>query len=154
MARPPGAGPSVGDLARTADRPADPRVIDQDGPAAVLTLGRLRPSQALRFFRTSAKAEAAVLGADGLTWATGFGRPPIFSTFSLWETPQALSAYAYGQSDRAHPEAIAADRAEPFHRESAFIRFRPYDSTGSLEGSNPLPESWMSTPGAPERRSP
>ena len=36
------------------------RTVEHDGPAAVLTLGRLRFSQAPRFFRTSAKAEGAV----------------------------------------------------------------------------------------------
>ena len=42
------------------------RTVDYDGPTVVLTLGRLRITQALRFLRTSAKAEAAVLAAPGL----------------------------------------------------------------------------------------
>src|SRR5947208_4552487 len=39
------------------------RTTDYDGPAAVLTLGRLRLTQAPRFFRNSAKAGGAVLDA-------------------------------------------------------------------------------------------
>jgi hypothetical protein len=120
------------------------RAIEDDGPAAVLTLGRLRISQAVRFVRTSAKAEAGVLEAEGLTWATGLGRPPFVATCSLWQTAQAASTYAYDNAKPAHSNAIAADRAKPFHHESAFIRFRPYGSHGSLEGSNPLVETWMS----------
>ena len=43
---------------------------------------------------------------------------------------------------------MEVDRAKPFHHEMAFIRFRPYASTGHLGGRNPLPEHWMS-PAAP-----
>ncbi len=119
------------------------RNVDSRGPAAVLTLGRLRATQTVRFFRTSAKAERAARDAPGLTWATALARPPFVSTCSLWQSTQALSAYAFGNGDPAHPDAIVADKAKPFHHQSAFIRFRPYGSRGSLSGKNPLPESWM-----------
>ena len=119
------------------------RTVDHDGPAAVVTLGRLRWPQGFRFLRTSAKAEAAVVHAPGLTWATGMARPPFFSTCSLWESSEALSAYAFTQGG-AHHGAIAADRGKPFHHQSAFVRFRPYASAGSLDGKNPLREHWLS----------
>ena len=47
------------------------RAVTAPGPVVVLTLGRFRLSQAPRFFRTSAKAEAVVAGSPGLIWATG-----------------------------------------------------------------------------------
>ena len=122
-----------------------PRTTRHDGPAVVLTLGRLRLTQARRFLHTSAKAEGAVVGAAGLTWATGLARPPFVATCSLWETAEALSLYAYGQAEPAHTEAVQADRAKPFHHRSAFIRFRPLASRGSLDGTNPLAESWLAT---------
>ena len=121
--------------------------VELDGPAAALTLGRLRVTQVVRFLRASAKAEGAVVGAPGLIWATGLARPPLVSTFSLWQSTDALSAYAYGQREAAHPVAIAAQRRKPFHHESAFIRFRPYGSEGSLDGRNPLVETWASAGG-------
>jgi hypothetical protein len=117
------------------------RTVDYDGPAVVLTLGRLRITQALRFLRTSAKAEGAVLAAPGLIWATGLGRPPFVATCSLWQSSHAASTYAYGPSDAAHQTAIRTDRARPFHHESAFIRFRPYGSQGRLDGKNRLSEN-------------
>ncbi|HEY1740757.1 MAG TPA: spheroidene monooxygenase [Acidimicrobiia bacterium] len=119
------------------------RKTEYDGPVAVITLGRLRISQGLRFLRASAKAEAAVLDAPGRIFATGFGSPPIVSTISLWESPRAVSAYAYEVADAAHPGAIREGREKPFHKQEAFIRFRPYASTGSLGGKNPLPADWM-----------
>jgi hypothetical protein len=117
------------------------RKVDHDGPAAVLTLGRMRLTQAPRFFRASNKAENRVVGAPGLIWATGMARPPFVSTCSLWESTDALSDYAYGPVEPAHPDAIAAGRAKPFHHQEAFIRFRPYGAHGSLGGRNPLAAS-------------
>lgn len=116
------------------------RHIHHEGPAVVLTLGRLRLTQAPRFLRTSAKAAGAAVVAPGLWWGTALARPPFVATCSLWESSAALSAYAYGHVKPAHPDAIATDREKPFHRQSAFIRFRPYGAEGSLGGKNPLPD--------------
>lgn len=121
------------------------RKVEHAGPTAAITLGRLRVSQAPRFFRASAKAEGAVLGAPGKIFATGVGRPPLVSTVSLWESPEAIARYAYEAAGAAHPSAIRDGRAKPFHTREAFIRFRPYASTGSLAGANPLAADWMDT---------
>ena len=121
------------------------RAVTGEGPAAVLTLGRLRLSQAVRFFRASSRAENDVVGASGLTWATGLARPPFVATCSLWESGHAASTYAYRSGGAPHPTAIEADRTRPFHHQSAFIRFRPYASEGRLDGRNPLPEHWPAT---------
>ena len=118
------------------------RAVDNDGPVAVLTLGRLRVARLLPFLRASAKAEARVVVAPGLIWATGVGRPPFFATCSLWESADASAAYAYSQGD-AHNDAITAGRAKPFHHQEAFVRFRPYDSVGHLDGRNPLRATWL-----------
>lgn len=127
----------------------DQRNVDHEGPVAAVTLGRPRASQLLRFLRTSSKAENRVLVAPGLIWTTGLARPPSFvATCSLWESTRALSTYAYGNREPAHPDAIAAGEANPFHHEQAFIRFRPYGSHGRLDGKNALAEAWFSTPAA------
>lgn len=126
------------------------RNVGYEGVAAVLTVGRMRLTQAPRFFRASNKAENRVLGAPGLIWTTGMARPPFVATCSLWESTEALSDYAYGPDNPAHPDAIAADRAKPFHHQEAFIRFRPYGSQGSLRGRNPLAEAWLRGVAAPD----
>jgi hypothetical protein len=114
------------------------RAVESSGPLAALTLGRLRVSQLVRFLKTSARAEARVLEAPGLVWATGLARPPFVSTFSLWEDSRALSTYAFGRAEPAHPEAITEGERKPFHKRQAFIRFRPYAADGHLDGRNPL----------------
>jgi hypothetical protein len=114
------------------------RTTDHRGPSVVLTLGRLRLSQARRFLRTSEGAERAALASPGLVWGTALARPPFVATCSLWDSTAALSDYAYGEPADPHPQAIAADRADGFHRRSAFVRFRPLEVGGSLSGRNPL----------------
>jgi hypothetical protein len=119
------------------------RVVEHEGALAALTMGRLRLPQTVRFLRASAKAEARALGAPGMLWATGVAKPPFVCTFSLWESTRALSTYAFGHADPAHPDAIAEGERKAFHHQQAFIRFAPYASVGHLDGRNPLTESWM-----------
>ncbi len=104
---------------------------DDDEPAAVLTLGRLRPSQTLRFLRASAQAEGAALAHPGLVAGTGLARPPlIVSTFSVWRTIADLVDYSRGSSPDAHARAARAQHERPFHRGAVFVRFRPYETRG------------------------
>jgi hypothetical protein len=128
------------------DIPAE-RHVDHEGPVAVLTLGRPRMSELVRFLRTSAKAAASAVASPGMMWGTALARPPSFvATCSLWESTRAAAAFAYGNRDPGHPDAIATDRAEPFHHESAFVRFHPYAARGSLGGKNPLAAGLIPVP--------
>jgi hypothetical protein len=123
------------------------RHVDYTGPAVVLTLGRLRFSQLWRFLRASAKAEAATATASGLLWATAMARPPFVATCSLWEDSDAIAAYAFDDPDAGHPSAIRQGQAKPFHHQEAFIRFRPVSVSGSLAGTNPLPDGTLQVAG-------
>jgi hypothetical protein len=112
----------------------------EDGePSAVLTVGRLRLSQTVRFLRASAAAEGLAVRDPALLAATGMARPPgLVATFSLWRTVAAMRAYAQGQREPEHRAASRAHAAKPFHHHSAFIRFRPYASEGQWNGVDPL----------------
>jgi hypothetical protein len=71
---------------------------------------------------------------------TGFGRftpPRLVSTFSVWRSFAAMRDYAFDESG-SHRAAVRVDRAKRFHRESAFVRFRPLASQGSWDGYDPL----------------
>lgn len=120
---------------------------DIPGPFAVVTLARTRMSQIVQFLKTSQKAETAATTAPGFIWGTAVAMPPFFATVSLWDSSRSLSTYAYGRSQPAHHDAIEVDKAKPFHYESAFVRFRPYASKGSLDGKNALPAEWAAAPG-------
>jgi spheroidene monooxygenase len=103
-----------------------------DGPVLVTTLGRLRVTQAGRFFRASRPAERSAVAAAGFVWGTAASRPPFMATVSLWSSDEAAAAYAYGDPDAGHPRAITEQRRKDFHHESAFIRYAPLATTGSV----------------------
>ena len=113
--------------------------MDDAEPAAVLTIGRLRLSQTVRFLEASAAAESLAVSDPALLAATGLARPPaLVATFSLWRHTAAMRAYAQGDADPRHRAAVQAHAARPFHHESAFIRFRPYAAVGNWDGRDPL----------------
>ena len=110
--------------------PERPLPVDDDEPVAVITLGRFKPLRLRPFLRASAPAERDVLVQPGLLASTAFARlPNLVSTFSLWRTAAEMRAYAHDK-DGSHQAAVAEDRERPFHRHSAFIRFRPYETRG------------------------
>ncbi|HEX7278189.1 MAG TPA: hypothetical protein VF255_01070 [Solirubrobacterales bacterium] len=118
--------------------PERPLPVDDEEPVAVITLGRVKPWRARPFLRAAAPAERAAVAAPGLLASTGFGRlPNLVSTFSLWNSAAEMRAYAQGQ-DGSHRAAMAKDREHPFHRHSAFIRFRPYATRGEWGQFGPL----------------
>lgn len=122
--------------------PAEALPADDDEPVAALTLGRLRISRTRAFLRSARPTERDAVANPGVVAATGFGRftpPRLVSTFSIWRSLAAMREYAFGASG-SHQAAIRVDRAKPFHRESAFVRFRPYASQGAWDGRDPLAE--------------
>ena len=115
------------------------RTLHVDGPFVTLTIARLRPSQAPRFFKTNASAERGVNDTPGSIWTTAVALPPFISSWSLWESEGSIADYAFREGG-GHANAIVEQRRKDFHRQSAFIRFRPYQSEGSLQGRrNALP---------------
>jgi len=118
--------------------PARALPVDDGEPVGILTLGRLRLLRTGAFRRSAGPAEAAALDSPALLAGTGLARPPrLVATFTLWRSAAAMRRYAYEQG-AAHQAAVGADRARPFHHESAFVRFRPYASRGSWDGRDPL----------------
>ena len=55
--------------------------------------------------------------------------------------------YAQGESG-AHHGAVRKDHARPFHHRSAFVRLRPYASSGRWDGRDPL-AGYVETASAP-----
>ena len=90
------------------------------------------------FLRASGRAEADAVSDPALLASTALARPPhLVSTFSLWRSAAEMRDYAT-RADGGHSAAVRSDREHAFHRESAFIRFRPYASNGSWDGRDPL----------------
>lgn len=118
--------------------PAKALPVDDDEPVGVLTLGRLRLRRIAAFRRSAGPAEADAIASPALLAGTGLARPPrLVATFTLWRGAAAMREYATGAGG-SHRAAVAADREQPFHHESAFVRFRPYASRGSWDRGDPL----------------
>lgn len=114
--------------------------IDDEEPVVALTLGRLRFLRVRPFLASAAPAERDAVADPAVVASVGFARlalPRLVSTFSIWRSAAAMRAYAF-DSAGSHQAAVRADRATPFHHESAFVRFRPYASAGSWDGRDPL----------------
>jgi hypothetical protein len=114
--------------------------VESDEPVAALTLGRLRFLRTRPFLRAGAPAERDAVANPAVLASTGLARlagPRLVSTFSIWRSAAAMREYAFGKGG-SHQAAVKADRAKPFHHESAFVRFRPYASQGLWDGRDPL----------------
>jgi hypothetical protein len=129
---------AFGSWAAMPELPKQALAVDDEEPVGVLTLGQLRLLGTGRFRRSAGPAEAAAIESPALLAGTGLARPPrLVATFSLWRSAAAMREYAVSAGG-AHAAAMREDRARPFHHESAFVRFRPYASSGSWEGRDPL----------------
>jgi hypothetical protein len=118
--------------------PPQPPAVEPEEPVAILTLGRLRLLRTGAFRRSAGPAEGAALDDPALLAGVGLARlPRLVATFSLWRSAAAMRRYAVAPGG-AHSAAMRADREQPFHHESAFVRFRPYASRGSWNGNDPL----------------
>jgi len=114
--------------------------VEDDEPVVALTLGRLRFLRARPFLRSGAPAERDAVADPAMVASTGFARPALprlVSTFSIWRSAAAMREYAFDGAG-SHQAAVRADRARPFHHESAFVRFRPLASHGQWDGRDPL----------------
>ncbi|MGQ0825353.1 MAG: spheroidene monooxygenase [Actinomycetota bacterium] len=113
--------------------------VADDEPVAVITFGRVLFPRVPKFLRTNAPAAGLASKDPAVLASTALARPPRFvSTFSLWRSAKEMQDFAYGRTGVAHLEAIRAQNAKTFHKESAFIRFRPYAPVGTIGGREPL----------------
>jgi hypothetical protein len=102
----------------------------EHGPVASLTRASIRPTRAAAFWRMQPAAERSLAGAAGVRLACGIGEAPVLrqATFSLWDSVQAMDAYA---RSGAHQAAIEASARGRFFSESMFVRFSPFEAEGT-----------------------
>ncbi|MBD1396235.1 spheroidene monooxygenase [Pontibacter sp. JH31] len=108
------------------------------GPVAVLTRASINWKALPQFWRFTPQVSKALDTAQGLICSIGLGELPLIrqATFSVWESMDAMKAYAY--RGNLHQEVIKRTRAEKWYSEELFARFIPKESNGLWDGKNPL----------------
>ncbi len=111
-----------------------PTKQEHNGHIAVLTRATIRLGALKHFWKNVAPVAARVAGSKGFIFSAGIGEVPWIrqATFSVWETKEAMQAFAYGLQE--HNSVIKKTRQEKWYTEDMFVRFRIISVTGSLAG--------------------
>jgi hypothetical protein len=108
-----------------------------DGPVAALTRARIRAARMRTFWRAVPPVSADLHAAAGLRLALGVGEAPIGlqGTFSLWDSPAAMTAFAYRRP--AHLAAVRRTAEVGWYSEELFARFAVLAVEGTVGGRTP-----------------
>jgi hypothetical protein len=112
----------------------DPVPTPYDGRVAAVTRARIVPRRLVTFWRAVPPVSADLRATDGLRLAVGIGeaRVGLQGTFSLWDSPAALTAFAYQRSP--HVEAVRRTAELGWYAEELFARFAVLDVEGTFAG--------------------
>jgi heme-degrading monooxygenase HmoA len=109
-----------------------------NGPVAVLTRATIKMSRLKNFWSHVDDVANLMVGAPGYITSIGIGEAPVYrqATISVWESREAMKAFAYGS--REHAEVIKKTRSEGWYSEELFARFSIIQSSGTIHGKDPL----------------
>jgi hypothetical protein len=102
-------------------------------PVAVLTRASIFPRKTIDFWRNVPATRVATQDAEGLLFKVGFGELPVVrqATFSVWNSPEALRAFAYKRPE--HRLVIERARERGWYSEELFARFAIIGRSGTWE---------------------
>lgn len=105
-----------------------------DGPVAAVTRARIAPRYWTTFWRAVPPVSADLQRCPGLRLAIGIGEAPVGlqGTFSLWDSPGALTAFAHRRAP--HVEVVRRTAELGWYAEELFARFAVLDVQGTFAG--------------------
>ncbi|MGB0371320.1 MAG: DUF3291 domain-containing protein [Opitutales bacterium] len=103
---------------------------------AVITRATIKLSKLAKFWKYVPESQRRLSDSPGLLFSAGIGEIPIIqmATFSVWNTAEAMKAYAYGNPE--HKKAIEMTRSLGWYKEELFSRFAVLKSEGSWNGNS------------------
>lgn len=106
--------------------------LTESKPVCVITRATIKPFLAPRFWKYVPVVSAAIENFEGLIYSKGIGEWPVFmqATFSVWESVDAMKAYAY--ENKHHSEMVRKTRELAWYKEELFSRFHPFEQSGNL----------------------
>ncbi len=111
--------------------PYETQNLTPAGPVVVITRARIKLRFLPKFWRQVPSLGKKVDEVKGSIFSIGIGEYPLFmqATFSIWETYEAMHAYAY--ENPLHREVIRKTRELGWYAEELFANFIPYRTVGS-----------------------
>lgn len=123
-------------LGWTPDTEGTPPLRD-DEPALILISGDLRARWIPAFLHDAGRAVGHAFRQPGYLGGLAIQSSPMNTTScSAWRTYGDARAYAYRPG--IHATVMRRDRAEQHHRTEWFLRLRPLEERGSLDGVAPF----------------
>lgn len=115
-----------------------PRQSEYEGVIAVLTRATIRLTRLKHFWKHVDAVATQMNTADGFITSVGIGEVPWIkqATFSVWENKAHMKNFAYKMQD--HAGVIRKTKTEKWYSEDMFVRFKILDSSGTLNGIDPL----------------
>ena len=106
------------------------RPLAAEDQVAVLTRASISRWKWPLFWLKVGSVGKRAAGSKGLLFAKGVGEYPLLeqATFSVWESQEALAAFAYKGAD--HAKVIRQTRKIQWYREELFVRFRVLSANG------------------------
>lgn len=116
----------------------DAKIKDHVGKIAILTRATIRFNRLQNFWRNVPPIANIMGDAKGFITSIGIGEAPYFmqATFSVWESLEDVKNFAY--KSKEHAEVIKLTRTENWYNEELFARFRIINSSGTIDGINPI----------------
>ena len=114
---------------------APPSERTWSGPVVVLTRSTLRLRSVRRFYRAVPPVAAELRRTSGCRTAFGIGERPLArqGTVSVWDSADAMTAFAYRSPE--HAAVVAATPDERWYAEEMFTRFALLDASGTIDGA-------------------
>jgi heme-degrading monooxygenase HmoA len=119
-------------------------VKGSDDIVAAITCAKLKFRFLWKFWSMVPRASKGLEGAKGLIFSRGIGELPLVeqATFSIWKDLESMKQFAY---QTFHGKAVAETRKRKGFREEMFTRLRPFRTSGSWCGKDPL-QAHLHTP--------